>query len=114
MSITEKLKEKYKDHPVQVKSWYDSDPLNEKLSKKWECNTPSGWYGFSGLSGEPDVVQFIADEFLDYVKQNFPDFEINQLKRKFHRYCIYLDKIGDELKSEISAVTRLMEELAND
>lgn len=80
-----------------------------KLQDKWVYHIPKGWYGFLGLGHPtPRIWYAVIDEFLDYVKEQCPEFEILQQKLKFGQYRSYLNKITKEIQSEIYELENVM------
>jgi hypothetical protein len=83
------------------------------LFSKWAYRVAKGWYGFS-LGNVPRVWTDVLDEFLSWLEIQCPDFEIHQIKMKFHCLRFYVGTktdlmIPDEkIRSEISQLQNLL------
>lgn len=78
------------------------------LLRKWRDKIPDGWYGFDFGCNTPQVWYAVIEEFLQHVREKCPDFEIHQIKTKWGGIRIYLDKINDEIESEISKLESVL------
>lgn len=73
-----------------------------RLKEKWMSRVPAGWYGFD-LYDVPVRWLQIIDEFLDYIAQHDPEFEIHQIKLKFGGLRFYVD-CDPRFKDEIAVL----------
>ena len=96
--------EEYRDSVMHI----CNSKMNE-LQEKFKQRIPKGWYGFKGL-GFPTPLEWfkVLEEFLNYVEQQCPDFEIYQIKIKFGGIRIYLGNISKEIQQEIFELTSAM------
>jgi len=127
MSKAEELIKKYKlipDHyydfpayPLDFKPYTDvmEEDANfckykfKALKEKYKNRVPDRWYGFDGLGNPTPYVWYEAlEEFLEYVEQQCPQFEIYQIKIKFGGIRIYLGNISEEIQQDISKLTSVM------
>ena len=61
-----------------------------ELLAKWKHRIPQGWYGFAFGAPTPLVWFDVIDEFLDYLAEQAPQFEIHQIKMKFGGLRFYV------------------------
>ncbi len=118
--IVEELKQKYNLKP---NSYYSDSPytdnefnkirraetdlLEKELMDKWKDRIPKGWYGFS-LSPCPKIWFKVIDEFLEWVKERNPDFEIHQIKAKFASIRFYIGSVGIETEDACLKLEELL------
>ena len=86
----------------------------ELLVNKWSHKIAHNWYGFD-IAGVPDDWVIQIDEFLTWLEEVYPQFQIRQIKVKFGGLRIYLDLSRDGMTSflykEIDAKINKLEEL---
>jgi hypothetical protein len=81
----------------------------DELQNKFKHRIPKGWYGFKGLGCPTPLEWFkVLNQFLEYVEEQCPDFEIYQIKVKFGGIRIYLGNISEEIQQDISKLTGVM------
>ena len=127
MNKAEELIEKYKlvpDHYYDLPAYpIDFSPYKEireddnyegllrlkKLKERFGKRVPPRWYGFDGLGIPTPIIWYdVLAEFLEYVEQQCPDFEIYQIKIKFGGIRIYLGNITNDVQQEIFELTSAM------
>lgn len=122
--IVEELKAKYKGRLAQAQKQlkrqmgkphkgsvsYISDVL---LFSKWAYRVGKGWYGFS-LGNVPRVWTDVLDDFLCWLENQCPDFEIHQVKIKGRGLRLYLGTKTDfvipdrTIRFEVSQLQNLL------
>lgn len=73
----------------------------EELKIKWASNIPTPWYGFNLGHPTPEIWFKVIDEFLVFVKDQYPDFEIYQIKLKMGGIRIYIGNVPISISNEI-------------
>jgi len=73
---------------------------NSAIKEKWASHIPDRWYGFDLGYPVPVVWYDAIDEFLDYAKEQCPDFEIYQIKLKMGGLRMYIGRVTEEIQSE--------------
>lgn len=104
----------YPDNFNPYKDYTEKDKLLDKeslsnLKSKYQRYVPPRWYGFNGLGYPTPLIWYdVLDEFLAYVEEKCPEFEIYQIKIKFGGIRIYIGNISDEIQQEIYQLTSAM------
>jgi hypothetical protein len=74
----------------------------EKLHQKHHTHIGEGWSGFADLpNGIPLIWIEAIDQFLQYVKDDYPDFQIQQIKLKYGGVRMYIDGVPDYIQDEV-------------
>jgi len=115
LDIIQNLTEKYnlaQDSYSEQNIWKkhttpESKERYKKLKRKWQKYIGMNWYGFE-LERLPVKIYDIIDDFLEYIKNNNPDFEIHQVKTKFGSIRIYLGNITGEDQEKCFKLTQLL------
>ena len=79
------------------------------IQKKYLPHVGEGWYGMDGLGDNLPLVWYkVLDEFLQYVKDDYPDFEIQQIKVKYGGIRIYLGKVPPHIDNECQELSEAL------
>lgn len=123
LGIVEALKSKHKKRLASARQDLKTDERRMRgqcsyvsdllLFWKWAYRVGKGWYGFN-LGHIPPVWTKMLDEFLCWLENKRPDFEIHQIKMKMGSLRFYVGTktdliIPDEkVRSEISKLEKLL------
>lgn len=100
----------YKDMVANIDSTiaHERGELDAGLYNKYKLHIPEGWCGFDLGYIVPTSWFHVIDEFIQYVIDEYPNMEIQQIKIKFGSIRIYLGNISEYIDQQVFKLEKVM------